>query len=108
MRCDTSRGPRALGSWQDAVLMRNEEARAGFASLRARTGGGELTVEEVGSEFERLTWSLAGVSREDDELLRSLVNEVELIRFTQLPETQKASLAEVFERAQPVFDRANS
>jgi hypothetical protein len=47
------------------------------------------------------------VSRDDDELLRSLVNEVEFIRFTQLPETQKASLADVFERAQPVFHRAS-
>ena len=72
--------------------------------LRTEVAGGHIAIEEAYRAFERLTYELVDLRPDDDPRLRELTNEIELIRFTQLPEDQAAAVGEVMERAQRVFD----
>ncbi len=72
--------------------------------LRAEVAEGRVTIDEVYDAFERLTHELADLRPGDDQRLRDLVNDVELVRFTRLPENQPAAAGEVLEQAQRLFD----
>lgn len=52
----------------------------------------DIAIEEVGSAFERLAWSLVDVSKEDDAALRGSVIDIERIRFTQRQENWSSPL----------------
>lgn len=84
--------------------MSNADVRDELAALQARLDACELTIEELGSAFERLAWSLVDVSRQDDAALRGWINDIECIRFTQRPENQIRAAADVLRQARPLFD----
>jgi len=58
--------------------------------LRSSVASGEIELEVVQEDFERLTHLLHDVSAADDRALVSLVNDLERIWFTRLPEVVPA------------------
>jgi hypothetical protein len=88
--------------------MTNADVATRLASLRADLVAGRVGVDEVGPEFERLTFELGDLRPGDDGRLSDLVNEIELIRFARRPENQRPAIAEVLARAQPLFDELAS
>ena len=84
--------------------MKNADVASRLASLRADVATGRVGVDEVGLEFERLTFELAELRPGDDERLAALVNDIELIRFTRRPENQRPAIAEVLAQAQALVD----
>jgi hypothetical protein len=83
----------------------NAEIAAELEALRQAFSSGDVSVDDVGPAFERLTFGLMGVTTVDERTLASLVNDIERIRFTRLPETQRAEIAEVLVGAVAVFAR---
>ena len=78
---------------------------AELADLQESVSRGATTVDDAYRSFERLTLKLSGVTPRDDAQLRDLVNDIERIRFTLLPENQREAVADVLLRASPVFER---
>lgn len=56
-------------------------------------------------KFERLTYLLRDVSAADDRALVSVVNDLERIRFTRLPEHHRVAFDEIFAQAEAIFER---
>ena len=65
---------------------------------------GRLTPEQVVSELERLTYLLTGLNSPLERRPAAFVNDLELIRFSRLPENQVSRMAAVLADAQAVFD----
>jgi hypothetical protein len=84
--------------------MTNADVATRLAALRADLVAGRVGLDGVGAEFERLTFELGDLRPGDDQRLADLVNEIELIRFSRSAENQRPAIAEVLERAQPLFD----
>ncbi len=85
--------------------MGDAELRDELEALRRRLEADGISIEEAGRAFERLTYQLADVSKEDDHALRAMVNDIEIIRFTRRPESQSPAVVDVLVRARPIFDR---
>ena len=64
-----------------------------------------MDMEEVSKEFERMTFALSGVASEDERVLNGLVNEIERIRFTLLPENQPIAVEQVLLNSEEIFER---
>ena len=88
--------------------MTNADVASDLRSLRGDPATHQLTVQDVGRAFERLTYELRELREGDDEHLRSLVNDIELMRFTCLPENQSTAVQDVFAKAQQLFDELAS
>jgi hypothetical protein len=83
----------------------NAEVVAELEALRRAFLSGDVSVDDIGLAFERLTLSLARGVAADERALAALVNDIERIRFTRLPETQRADIGEVLNRAGEIFAR---
>ena len=81
-------------------------AAAGRHLIASRAADGDITIDGAARTFERLTSCLTGVDREADAMLRDRVNDIELIRWTVLPGSQRDAVGEVLREAQTLFDRA--
>jgi hypothetical protein len=88
------------GSWAVA----NTDVANELIDLRESLLSGRLTPEQVVSEFERLTYLLTGLNSALERRLAALVNDLELILFSRLPENQVSEMAAVLADAQAVFD----
>lgn len=84
--------------------MTNLGVAAELRTLRSEFAGGRLTMEDIGRAFERLTYEFDVPCKGDDDMLRSFVNDIELIRYGLLPERQVAAVQNVLDRAQELFD----
>jgi hypothetical protein len=84
--------------------MKNREVARDLQTLRDEFSRSLLSVDEVGSAFERLTYLLMGTSRDEDARLRGVVNDIELVRFTRLPKNQRAEISVILREAQRLFD----
>jgi hypothetical protein len=83
----------------------NADALAALKALRSDVLSGQVGIEVAQAHFERLTYLLTDVSSTDERALVALVNDIERIRFGRLPENQPTAIAEVFARAEQVFER---
>lgn len=86
----------------DAVT--NADVTRELVDLRGAVASGSVPPDRVGSEFEKLTYLLTGVDHVIDRQLRSLVDELELILFTGLPENQVTEMVRVLEDARALFN----
>ena len=64
----------------------------------------DITIEEVGGAFERLTYGLTGVGKADEARLHEWVNDIERIRFTLKPRNQMDAVSKVLQEAKHLFD----
>ncbi|MEI8408258.1 MULTISPECIES: hypothetical protein [unclassified Kribbella] len=85
--------------------MSNAEVAAELEALRRAFLSGDVGVDDIGSAFERLTLSLPRGVASDERALAALVNDIERIRFTRLPETQLADIGEILSQAVDIFAR---
>jgi len=85
--------------------MTNRDVLVSLRKLRATVEAGGVQANEITEAFERLTYLLEGVDRPDEQLLHDMVNDVETVVFTRLPENQPAAVAGVLARAEAVFER---
>ena len=72
--------------------------------MRKDVAEGAASPDQVPAAFERLAYSLEGVTREDDARLLALSNELELILHTRLEENMISEMAHVLANAQTLFD----
>lgn len=84
--------------------MTNADIASDLRKLRADLAARRLSIEDVERAFERLTYELRDLRDGDDEELRGFVNDIELIRFTRLPENQQAAVDGVLSKAEELFD----
>ncbi|SDM82977.1 hypothetical protein [Actinacidiphila guanduensis] len=66
----------------------NDDVRMRVRDLVARYRRGDLSLEDFEYRLESLLGQLSGVDRDQDRALRGIVNALEVIRFTHLPESQ--------------------
>lgn len=83
--------------------MSNSNHLVALRRLRAELLAGRIGMEEACQDFERLTLLLDGIDSSEEQVLRSLVNDMERVRFTLLPENQPAAANEIFIRAEGIF-----
>ena len=74
-------------------------------TLRSGVASGQIDVEQAAGAFERLTLLLSNVTPPDERVLVALVNDIERIRFTRMPENQPGAVHDVLVQAEEVFER---
>ncbi len=73
-------------------------------ALRASISSGQASIDEAYYAFEGLTNLLENVTKSDERTLHDLVNDVERIRFTLLPENQPSAVCDVLDKAETLFE----
>jgi hypothetical protein len=66
----------------------NDDVRMRVRDLVARYRRGDLSLEDFEYRLEALLGQLTGGDRDQERALREIVNALEVIRFTHLPESQ--------------------
>ncbi len=74
-------------------------------ALRAGIFSGRIGIDEAYDTFERMTYMLIDVARSDARTLKHMVNEIEIVRFCELPEDRPAAVREILVKAEPIFER---
>ncbi len=74
-------------------------------ALRTGVFSGRIDIDEAYDIFERMTYMLIDVARSDVRALKHMVNEIEIVRFCELPEDRPAAVCEILVKAEPIFER---
>ncbi len=74
-------------------------------ALRVSVASGLTDIDEARTEFQALTYSIYDTTREDEQILLEMVNDVERIQFGHLPEDQVQAVCDVLVEAEAIFER---
>jgi hypothetical protein len=80
----------------------NNDVRAAVQDLVARYQQRSLGLEDFESQLEVLLHQFTVSDRDQDRALREIVNELEIIRFTRLPESQSQAVDESLKRLERI------